>query len=123
MVLSPSKLVTGWHQVGIKGDRASTLPFSYVDRFLQANPKKMREPTSGLEPLSCSLRVIHQPLQGVAGACKSRIFRGLLCSGLLSVAPYCAPGGVRVVSKDKGLRIAVPLVHLSTAYLDQKHSI
>ena len=32
-----------------------------------------RKPTSGLEPLSCSLRVITQALQGVARACKSRI--------------------------------------------------
>src|SRR5829696_8642878 len=36
-----------------------------------------REPTSGLEPLSCSLRVIHHMLQGCAGACKCRIFRGV----------------------------------------------
>ena len=31
------------------------------------------EPTSGLEPLACSLRVIGHTLQGVAEACKSRI--------------------------------------------------
>ena len=31
------------------------------------------EPTSGLEPLTCSLRVITQALQGCAGGCKSRI--------------------------------------------------
>ena len=86
MVLSPSKLVTGWHQVGIKGDRASTLLFSYVDRFLQANPKKMREPTSGLEPLTCSLRVIHHVLQGLAWGCKSRIFRALC---LPCLAAWC----------------------------------
>jgi hypothetical protein len=36
-----------------------------------------KEPTSGLEPLSCSLRVIHQALQGCAGGCKYRIFRGV----------------------------------------------
>jgi hypothetical protein len=35
------------------------------------------EPTSGLEPLSCSLRVIHQALQWYARACKSRISRRL----------------------------------------------
>ena len=35
------------------------------------------EPTSGLEPLTCSLRVIIQALQGFARACKSRIFRGV----------------------------------------------
>jgi hypothetical protein len=32
-----------------------------------------REPTSGLEPLTCSLRVIGRALQGFAQACKSRI--------------------------------------------------
>jgi hypothetical protein len=32
-----------------------------------------REPTSGLEPLYCSLRVIGQALQRLAEACKSRI--------------------------------------------------
>ena len=31
------------------------------------------EPTSGLEPLTCSLRVIHHALQGCAGDCKCRI--------------------------------------------------
>jgi hypothetical protein len=36
-----------------------------------------REPTSGLGPLSCSLRVITQALQGCAGGCKCRIFRGV----------------------------------------------
>jgi hypothetical protein len=45
----------------------------------------------------------------------------LLFSGLPCVAPYCAPGGIRVVSKGYGLRIAVPFVHLSTAYNDQIH--
>src|ERR687889_961779 len=44
------------------------------------------EPTSGLEPLSCSLRVIHQVLQGVARGCKSRISKGY---SLLRVAPRC----------------------------------
>ena len=24
---------------------------------------------------------------------------GFLCSGLLHIAPYCAPGGIRVISK------------------------
>jgi hypothetical protein len=35
-----------------------------------------REPTSGLEPLTCSLRVCGQWLLGVAGVCKSRIDKG-----------------------------------------------
>jgi hypothetical protein len=40
--------------------------------FLQDLQAK-REPTSGLEPLTCSLRVIIQALQRFAGACKTRI--------------------------------------------------
>src|SRR5215218_3465300 len=53
-------------------------------RFLPAKPKKNEEPTSGLEPLTCSLRVIHHVLQGVAQMCKFRISRpvSLLCLAL-----------------------------------------
>src|SRR5215216_3922285 len=42
------------------------------------------EPTSGLEPLTCSLRVIIQALQGLADDCKSRISKplSLLCLAL-----------------------------------------
>src|SRR5918999_4162215 len=43
---------------------------------LPANSHKSREPTSGLEPLTCSLRVITQALQGCAGDCECRICRG-----------------------------------------------
>ena len=45
-----------------------------------------REPTSGLEPLTCLLRVITQVLQGCAEGCKSRISRRL---SLLWVAACC----------------------------------
>ena len=45
------------------------------------------------------LRVIHQVLQAFAQDCKSRISSRFLCSGLLRVALYCVPGGVRVVSE------------------------
>src|SRR5215203_3704274 len=51
-----------------------------------ANCGGKREPTSGLEPLTCSLRVIHHVLQGLARACKSRMFRLL---SLLRVAACC----------------------------------
>src|SRR5215204_1020120 len=40
--------------------------------FLRVLQEK-REPTSGLEPLTCSLRVMHQALQGFARGCKCRI--------------------------------------------------
>src|SRR5829696_2440396 len=58
-----------------------------------------REPTSGLELLSCSLRVIGQALQGCAGGANPVYLSDFLCPGLLSVAPYCVPGGSRVVSE------------------------
>jgi len=38
--------------------------------------QKKREPTSGLEPLPCSLRVCGQELLRVARACKFRIDKG-----------------------------------------------
>jgi hypothetical protein len=43
--------------------------------------RKNKEPTSGLEPLTCSLRVCGQWLLGVAGVCKYRIDKGfcVLC--------------------------------------------
>jgi hypothetical protein len=63
-----------------------------------------RVPTSGLEPLSCSLRVIGQALQGIAHAA---YLEGFPFPALLCVAPYCAPGGIRVVSNVvRGLRVA-----------------
>jgi hypothetical protein len=37
---------------------------------------KHREPTSGLEPLSCSLRVIGHSLQGCAGTRKCPLSKG-----------------------------------------------
>jgi hypothetical protein len=43
----------------------------------------------------CSLRVITQPLQGVAN---TPYLKGFLCCALPRVAPYCVPSGVRVVS-------------------------
>ena len=44
------------------------------------------EPTSGLEPLTCSLGVIGHVLQGCAGVCKSRIYKRL---SLLWFAACC----------------------------------
>src|SRR5215210_3865332 len=44
------------------------------------------EPTSGLEPLSCSLRVITQALQGFAGPCKFPLSKGV---PFLCLAPCC----------------------------------
>jgi hypothetical protein len=47
---------------------------------------KNKEPTSGLEPLTCSLRVITQALQRFARGCKYRIFRGV---SFLRLAECC----------------------------------
>src|SRR5215217_2970115 len=44
------------------------------------------------------LRVISHALRAFADACKFCMSKGFLCSGLQCVAPYCAPGGIRVVS-------------------------
>ena len=57
-----------------------------------------REPTSVLEPLTCSLRVINRMLQGLPRVANPAYLSCFLFSGLQCVAPYCAPGGVRVVS-------------------------
>src|SRR5215216_5147790 len=51
-----------------------------------ANLYKIGEPTSGLEPPTCSLRVITQALQGCAGGCKCRIYKRL---SLLWLAGCC----------------------------------
>ena len=53
--------------------------------YLQIGGTK-REPTSGLEPLTCSLRVRGQWLLRVAGVCKSRIEIGF---SVLSIAHCC----------------------------------
>jgi hypothetical protein len=44
--------------------------------------------------------------KGLHGLAKTAYLAGFLCSELQRVAPYCVPGGIRVVSKDRGLRIA-----------------
>jgi hypothetical protein len=45
-----------------------------------------KEPTSGLEPLTCSLRVYGQRLLRIAGTCKCRIYKGF---SVPYVAHYC----------------------------------
>jgi integrase len=55
-------------------------------RVLPANRDKNNEPTSGLEPLTCSLRVIIHALLEVARVCKSSISKRL---SLLRFAPCC----------------------------------
>jgi len=73
-----------------------------IERRIFLQIARNEEPTSGLESLSCSLRVIHQALHGAAN---TAFLSGFLCCGLPRVAPYCAPGGVRVVSGGDGLSL------------------
>src|SRR5215211_417815 len=44
--------------------------------------------------------------RGVQGLANAAYLEGIPYSGLLSVAPYCAPGGIRVVSEGRGLGAA-----------------
>jgi hypothetical protein len=59
---------------GVKGD--STVSGRHGMGRVFRLSKPIREPTSGLEPLSCSLRVCGQWLLGVAGVCKFGISKG-----------------------------------------------
>jgi hypothetical protein len=40
---------------------------------------------------------------GVQGIANAAYLGGFLCSGLLRVAPYCVPSGIRVVSTEAWL--------------------
>ena|SRR5215211_3516189 len=65
------------------------LPVRVLPIYFEVKAGRMfwrKEPTSGLEPLSCSLRVIHQALQGYAGDCECRIPKGV---SFLRVAACC----------------------------------
>jgi hypothetical protein len=65
------------------------------------HPAEKREPTSGLEnrlPEGSS----YEALQGFAWACTPPISTKFPFSGLPRVAPYCARGGVKVVSEARG---------------------
>jgi hypothetical protein len=61
------------------------------------------EPTSGLEPLTCSLRMISHALQGSARDCKSRISKGFF---LLCFAACCPI--LRSRWYQSGINIALP---------------
>src|SRR5829696_6902797 len=82
-------------------------------RLIQAD---CGEPTSGLEPLTCSLRVIGHALQGCAGGCKSPISKGV---SLLWVAECCT------VLRSRWYQIGIkrpPLMHRER-YLTSRLSI
>jgi hypothetical protein len=77
----PCRLASGWHQKG-----PVKLPGFLMPQCFTCKYEEKREPTSGLEPLTCSLRVIGQALQEFARSCKCRLFRGV---SLLRVAVCC----------------------------------
>ncbi len=74
-----------WHQVGIKKG-LGVLPSSFPVRTILLRIEVKEEPTSGLEPLTCSLRVIKKVFLSVAGVCRTRIHKPF---SLLQLAPRC----------------------------------
>jgi hypothetical protein len=75
------------------GYLATSLPY-FLTHISPANPHRLKEPTSGLEPLSCSLRVIIQALQGLAQGykCPPVSYLGLaLCCTVLR-SRWCQSG-------------------------------
>ena len=73
--------------------------------FLQIAAK--REPTSGLESLTCSLRVITQALQGFAEGCKYPLSKGI---PLLCLAEGCT------VLRSRWYQSGVNIVPLSAPH-------
>jgi hypothetical protein len=70
-----------WCQKGFSSRRQGIMALTI---YLQNST--FSEPTSGLEPLTCSLRVMHHALQGFAQACKFRISK---LFSLLRLAVRC----------------------------------
>jgi hypothetical protein len=88
---------TGCSTVAVHGVRRH--PSIYLIFYvLPANQHFLRADEQTRTADLISLRVIGQVLQGCAGDCKYRIFRGFPFPALLRVAPYCVRGGIRVVS-------------------------
>jgi hypothetical protein len=73
-------------------------PALFIAGDSPANRNLLREPTSGLEPLTCSLRVIINRCRGLHRITNPAYLSRFLFSGLPGVARYCVTGGVRVVS-------------------------
>jgi hypothetical protein len=73
-------MLPGWPPLCIGGSFLSQDWFGYTTEF----EADLREPTSGLDPLTCSLQVIFHALQGFARVCKSPISKpvSFLCLAL-----------------------------------------
>jgi hypothetical protein len=95
------------------GDKNVVDVFLEVGQYLPAKKGSeavqhapMREPTSGLEPLTSShYEGSITRCRDVQGVAKPAFLSCFLCSALLRVAPYCVPGGIRVVSGGDRLRL------------------
>jgi hypothetical protein len=70
--------------------------FSYSPYSVYLCGKKSRRADSNRFPAhyECAVR----GCRGVQGVANPAFLSDFLCSGLLGVAPYCVPGGIRVVS-------------------------
>jgi hypothetical protein len=71
---------------GLQYSGSGSMPDPWCACVFPCKEQGNREPTSGLEPLSRSLRVCGQSLQGCAEGCRSCIFRGV---SFLCLAECC----------------------------------
>src|SRR5215203_5406818 len=73
------------------------------DLRFSCKSRQNKEPTSGLEPLTCSsYECAVRRCRGLHRLANSAYLSLFLFSTLLRVAPYCVPGGIRVVSGAHG---------------------
>jgi hypothetical protein len=78
-------------------------PWCVYAFYLQHSEKRRAEERTRTADL-ISLRVISRVLQGLHRLANPTYLGGFFFSALPSVAPYCVPGGVRVVSGDIDFR-------------------
>jgi hypothetical protein len=90
---------------------------------LPANSSKERTDERTRTADLISLRVITQRCGGVQGVANATYLEGFPFPALLSVAPYCVPGCVRVVSRVRGLAVAGCCINQIYATILSAHSI
>src|SRR5829696_7237376 len=88
------------YRSGVKNNLLHHRDF-YTSSDFPANQEKKRANERNRTAYPCSLRVIGHMLQRLANPA---FLEGFLCPALHRVAPYCAPGGIRVVSGGCVLR-------------------
>jgi|SRR5215216_274920 hypothetical protein len=93
---------------------------AFLPRCLKCKCKEHREPTSGLEPLTCSLRVIIQVSQGFARACRYRIFKPISFSTLCVLHRIAFPEASEWCQESLGhaspVLVRVSFTHLSICH-------